>query len=118
MTGSQGFQEKMKWKGHEDWTYAGFGNNWLAMLAVLQAKFTQNKNIATKLISTGNAFLIEHNVKSGRDKIWSDNSDGEGFNRLGLQLMIIRDELRGTNEWQDTVRLASRTLKIELAKYQ
>ena len=135
MTGSQAFQEKIKWKGREDWAYAGFGNNWLAMLAVLQAKFTQNENLATKLISTGNAFLIEHNVKSGRDKIWSDNSDGEGFNWLGLQLMIIRDELRGTSEWseilyncvdmsngtiksksewQDTVRLASRTL----AKYQ
>jgi len=135
MTGSQAFQEKMKWKGYEDWTYAGFGNNWLAMFAVLRAKFRQNENLMTKLISTDNAFLIEHNVKPGRDKIWSDNSDGEGFNWLGLQLMIIRDELRGTSEWteilyncvdmsngnikpesewQNTVRLASRTL----AKYQ
>eukprot|EP00971_Amphidinium_carterae_P105706 2093301-Amphidinium_carterae.1 len=30
-----------------------------------------------------------------RDDLWSDNHVGDGRNWLGLQLMILRDELRG-----------------------
>lgn len=79
---------------------------------------------ASKLLETRDAFLLEHNSKSGRDKacvhcmawhgilgkwtgddpveraanlrqIWSDNLDGSGKNWLGLQLMLLRDQLRG-----------------------
>merc|ERR1712150_70282 len=51
---------------------------------------------AAGLEQTGDSFLLEHNESAGRDKIWSDNQDGTGTNWLGLQLMILREELRGT----------------------
>lgn len=45
---------------------------------------------------------------AGRDKVWSDNSDGSGSNWLGLQLMLRRDELRGGGEggWAGFIRAA------------
>ena len=45
---------------------------------------------------------------AGRDKVWSDNSDGSGSNWLGLQLMLRRDELRGGGEggWTGFIRAA------------
>jgi predicted NAD-dependent protein-ADP-ribosyltransferase YbiA (DUF1768 family) len=100
LSGAQAYREKMKRKGTEDWTYSGYDNNWLAMLAVLRAKFEQNSDLAFKLINTKKAFLLEHNIRSGIDMYWSDNNDGEGFNALGAQLMIIRDELQhNTDSW-------------------
>ena len=41
----------------------------------------------------GEAYLLEHNVRAGRDVYWSNNHDGTGKNLLGLQLMLIREEL-------------------------
>ena len=29
------------------------------------------------------------------DRVWSNNQDGSGMNWLGLQLMLLRDEVRG-----------------------
>lgn len=55
--------------------------------------------MATKLLQTLDAFLLEHNEKRDRDKTWSDNMIGNGKNWLGLQLMIVRDELGGTDHW-------------------
>ena len=63
------------------------------MWHVLRAKFTDSQ-CAEALLATGNAFLLEHNSRSGRDMIWSDNEDGQGQNWLGLQLMLLRDEKR------------------------
>lgn len=43
----------------------------------------------------GNAFLLEHNARKGRDRYWSDDQDGSSFNALGLQLMLLRARLAG-----------------------
>ena len=46
--------------------------------------------------------------------IWSDNHNGTGCNWLGLQLMLLRDELRGCRgpSWQSWLQLgtSSRTI--------
>ena len=81
--------------GREDRTYAGFGGNWAAMRAVLAAKFARRSRMADALLATGDAFLLEHNERKGRDDTWSDDADGEGQNWLGLLLMLQRDALRG-----------------------
>lgn len=64
------------------------------MLAVLQHKFSHASAMADRLLVTGQAFLLEHNSREGRDRVWSDNCNGQGTNWLGLQLMLIRDRLR------------------------
>merc|ERR1712007_354027 len=56
------------------------------------------------LLATGDAFLIEHNSVEGRDKVWSDNFKGDGTNWLGLQCMLIRDELNGTTTWTSFIQ--------------
>lgn len=62
------------------------------MLLGLFLKFTQNTDLLTKLMATGDAMLIEGNTWG--DKVWGAvrNSEGkwEGQNLLGLQLMILR----------------------------
>ena len=70
-----------------------------AMLDVLWSKF-EDEELADKLLATGDAFLLEHNVVSGRDKKWSDNHDGSGANALGEALMATRARLRGDQWWQ------------------
>jgi len=76
-----------------DWSYSGHGSNWKAMRAVLDAKF-QDQSLIDALLATGDSFLLEHNACVGRDVFWSDNGDGSGRNALGLQLMMLREELR------------------------
>eukprot|EP00438_Fugacium_kawagutii_P010550 Skav214547 [mRNA] locus=scaffold410:728630:729310:+ [translate_table: standard] len=84
-----------------DWTYAGYGSNWKAMYDVLLKKF-EDPELQTKLLSTGDALLLEHNEKCGRDSVWSNNHDGSGMNWLGLQLMLLRDSIRkdGPGPWR------------------
>jgi len=85
---------KQHYKGMEDWTYAGLGDNWQAMRVVLKAKFLQNRQMSEGLLSTEDSFLLEHTSDVGRDDVWSDNGDGSGMNWLGLQLMLLREELK------------------------
>lgn len=99
LSGEDAFRKKRALERSADWTYGGFGGNWSAMLAVLYAKFTPGSALAQGLIDTGDSFLLEHNSVSGRDRTWSNNHDGDGTNWLGLQLMIIRDELRCEGSW-------------------
>jgi len=102
LDGDAAFRLKRSLEGQEDWTYAGFGNNWLGMWHILEKKFAPGSDLASKLLETGDAFLLEHNERHGRDKIWSDNLDGSGQNWLGLQLMLIRDQLQkrtGKGSW-------------------
>jgi len=52
--------------------------------------------------------LLKHGSADGRDKIWSNNGKhGNGKNWLGMQLMLLRDELRcqesGCNEIADSM---------------
>ena len=66
------------------------------MYDILKSKF-QNEALKQKLLATGNAYLLEHNEFLGRDKFWSDNKDGTGYNALGYMLMILRADLGGKN---------------------
>ena len=61
------------------------------MFDAVLAKFTQNPDIARKLLDTGDAYLIEH---TKNDSYWADGGDGSGENRLGEVLMAVRDSLR------------------------
>jgi len=142
LTGEQALQKKRQLVGRQDYNFAGFGSNWRGMWAVLQAKFQPGSRMAEALISTGDAFLLHHNSASGRDTVWSDNCDGEGTNWLGLQLLLLRDQLTGLTDWtdflvslvdrdsgkplgyqarhtwQDIVRLAGRALMAAVVAYQ
>ena len=61
------------------------------MYEICMCKFTQNKDLQAKLLSTGDAILIEGNT--WRDKYWGVYR-GVGQNKLGKILMRIREELR------------------------
>lgn len=98
MSGTEASRRKTQLEGKEDFTYGGYGSNWAAMRAVLTSKFS-HEPLRSLLLKTSDAFLLEHNTVTGRDDIWSDNYDGTGQNWLGLQLMWLRDEISGRNEW-------------------
>lgn len=74
--------------------HSGVKNN--IMLEIVRSKFKTNAKLKKLLLDTGSAYLVEHNVKKGRDSHWSDDSDGTGRNMLGELLMIVRSELGGT----------------------
>lgn len=88
---AKGFNEKI-WDG----------NKQIIMYRGLMAKFTQNVDLREKLVSTGNAILVE---ASPTDKIWgismsADDPDAldmnkwKGENLLGFALMAVRDDLK------------------------
>lgn len=60
------------------------------MYTALMAKFTQHQETREKLLSTGEARIIEH---TKNDAYWGDGGDGSGRNRLGELLMKLRQEL-------------------------
>ena len=65
------------------------------MEEIVRAKFTQNEELAERLLATGDAIIVEEN--SWHDTFWGvDGKTGEGCNHLGKILMKIRDELRET----------------------
>lgn len=105
ITGNEAIVVKNSLRGQEDFltqkqypAYNRRGSNWLAMWEVLQRKF-HNTGLEDKLIKTGDVLLLEHNERKGRDTHWSDNSDGSGFNFLGMQLMLLRDFIRVELGW-------------------
>ena len=68
------------------------------MRAVLQAKFLQHPSLASLLLSTGSARLVEAGrVNNAVNRLWGE-VNGQGQNMLGLMLMELRAELaaRGT----------------------
>jgi N-glycosidase YbiA len=65
------------------------------MFEALLAKFRQHPEIATVLLSTGDALLVEDNPF---DSYWGCGRDGNGKNRLGLCLMKVRELLRKQND--------------------
>jgi len=84
--------------GHADPTFAGYGNAWTAMLAVLTSKFA-DKGPATALLTTGDSFLLCHDPGVANDNEWSGGHHGEGRNMLGVLLMLVRDRLSGASDW-------------------
>lgn len=91
-SGDEAFHLKQQLSGSEDFTYGSSGSNWAGMLLVLRAKY-QIPEYQNALKATDQSFLLEHSSTTGRDKVWSDNFNGQGTNWLGLQLMLLRDEL-------------------------
>ena len=65
------------------------------MLEIVRSKFKQNKDLAKKLIETGDAYLEEGNWWG--DKIWGV-CNGEGENRFGKILMQVREELKNEKQ--------------------
>lgn len=64
------------------------------MYEVCMAKFTQNPDLLSKLLATGDAELIEGNTWG--DRVWGvDLCRGYGENHLGKILMRVRSELSG-----------------------
>lgn len=64
------------------------------MEEVVRAKFTQNAELADKLLATGDAHLEEGNTWG--DRVWG-TVNGIGVNQLGIILMKIRDEIGKSN---------------------
>jgi ribA/ribD-fused uncharacterized protein len=62
------------------------------MMQMVRAKFSQNKNLREKLISTYPSILIEGNTWN--DTYWGMVEGKGGQNKLGNILMAIREELR------------------------
>ena len=60
------------------------------MRQALEAKFRQHEELRERLLSTGEAKLVEHTV---RDSYWGDGGDGSGRNMLGRLLMELRGAL-------------------------
>lgn len=95
--------------GTEDLTFTGLGSAWQAMLTVQRARFASSSQLAAALLGTGDAFLIEHSgPSSARDLVWSGSITGDGPNWLGMQLMLVRDELvqasGGRASWTPYIR--------------
>lgn len=61
------------------------------MYEICLAKFSQNKELKTKLLETEDQYLEEGNTWS--DKIWG-TVNGKGQNHLGKILMRVREELK------------------------
>ena len=61
------------------------------MEEIVRAKFTQNIELADKLLATGDAYLEEGNTWG--DRIWG-TVNGSGANRLGFILMQVRAEIK------------------------
>jgi len=96
LNGQQAFDLAMKLVNAgapQDPTWGGFGSKWTMMNAILRAKFAPESRLAAALVSTLDAYLIEHQEGYDSDSAWSDFCDGTGSNWLGLTLMRVRDEL-------------------------
>ena len=61
------------------------------MLAAVRAKFNQHLKLASTLLGTRDAQIIEH---TATDSYWGDGGNGHGKNKLGQILMQVREELR------------------------
>jgi len=98
LNGQQAFDMAQKLRAAgvpADPTYGGFGSVWRMMRAILRKKFRRGSELAAGLLTTWDAYLVEHQEGLDSDSQWSDYCDGTGENLLGLQLMALRDELRG-----------------------
>jgi N-glycosidase YbiA len=61
------------------------------MRRVVEAKFRQNPELRERLLSTGDAQLVEE----GPDSFWGAGRRGDGHNWLGMILGEVREKLRG-----------------------
>jgi len=94
LTGSQASDRSEQHAHSQDRTLAGFSHVFVAMMHVLRSKFFRGSPLAASLLKTEPDFLLYHDSLKGEDPVWSDDFDGSGTNWLGMQLMLIREELR------------------------
>lgn len=74
-----------------DWEQVKVG----IMEEIVRAKFTQNRELALRLLATGEKVLVEGNHWG--DTYWGvDTRTGQGDNHLGKILMKVREELKQT----------------------
>jgi ribA/ribD-fused uncharacterized protein len=78
-------------KLRDDWDTAKF----TVMEDVVRYKFTHHDDLRDKLLATGDAYLEEGNTWN--DQIWGVYQ-GKGENRLGKNLMKVRDELKAQQD--------------------
>lgn len=83
---------KIKLRGHWDAIRVS------VMTEIQLAKYTQNPELAAKLIRTGDLVLQERN--NWGDKFWGMDLSGNGSNQLGEILMKVRSILNGTFKMQ------------------
>ena len=60
------------------------------MREIVKRKFLQNRDLAEKLMDTGNAELQE----KSSDRFWGIGRNGDGQNELGKILMDVRETLK------------------------
>lgn len=65
------------------------------MEEIVLQKFSQNRQLANLLKSTGKAVLVEDTAESG-DRYWGWGVDGKGENGLGRALMRARQQILGS----------------------
>jgi predicted NAD-dependent protein-ADP-ribosyltransferase YbiA (DUF1768 family) len=94
--------------------YAGLGQIG-AMTEVLKQKF-KDLEFRKGLLATGDAYLLEHNEKKGRDTGgWSDDHDGHGphaQNKLGKTLMEVRKFYKGAGASAGNYTVADFTAQV------
>ena len=64
-------------------------------------------SVAQASLDTQDAFIFEFTGSQGLDNTLSDDCTGDGKNWLGLQLMLVRDELgrkSGDGSWTEYIR--------------
>jgi ribA/ribD-fused uncharacterized protein len=83
------------------------------MLKALKHKFKQNHELAKKLLDTGTSQLVE---ASPRDSYWGSGADGQGLNKLGQLLMIIREQSKDTDSLSKIIAKIPIKLKIPIVK--
>lgn len=64
------------------------------MYAGLIAKYTQHDDLKALLLGTGDQELVENTRKRGVDPYWGNGPNGDGLNKLGRMLMLVRATLR------------------------
>ncbi len=64
------------------------------MFQALIAKFTQHEDLAKVLLGTEAAYLVEDTQKVGSDPYWGNGPSGNGLNKLGRMLVLVRHNLR------------------------
>lgn len=85
-----------------------------------QCSMCSNRSFRMKSCKNGfweqgmHSFALEHNPVRGRDMVWSDNHDGSGKNWLGLQLMLLRDQIREEERWSSWLKQHVNTSTGEL----
>ena len=63
------------------------------MYQALVAKFTQHADLGKVLLNTGAAFLVEDTQQANTDPYWGNGPAGDGLNKLGRMLMLVRQAL-------------------------